>query len=291
MTFPPFILVGAGLAFSVVLTLYLVARHKTAQLTLALAKTKEETEKGLKAAQALIDQERRALKAEELRVKEHYENEAKKVQVRADAVLLSAARDLEALKKYSTLQDAERSTKQLLADAMREANALRVDAQALLAQAKITAQGERAELTRKANEIKLQADQILDRATRNAAKIVDDAHKNAEQIAGDAYTALRDKDALEHAAKAIRNIIDGYGDRYVVPTHSLIDELASGYGHTEAGKMLQDAREQSKRMVEEGLAAACDYKETNRKESAIRFVIDAFNGRVGHRRDRPGVTT
>src|SRR6266567_7271534 len=33
-------------------------------------------------------------------------------------------------------------------------------------------------------------------------------------------------------------------------------------------------------MVEQGEAAACDYVEANRREIAIRFVIDAFNGRV-----------
>ena len=33
-------------------------------------------------------------------------------------------------------------------------------------------------------------------------------------------------------------------------------------------------------MVEKGHAADCDYAEANRRETAIRFVIDAFNGRV-----------
>jgi uncharacterized protein DUF4041 len=33
-------------------------------------------------------------------------------------------------------------------------------------------------------------------------------------------------------------------------------------------------------MVEQGQAATCDYVEANRRETAIRFVIDAFNGQV-----------
>jgi hypothetical protein len=33
-------------------------------------------------------------------------------------------------------------------------------------------------------------------------------------------------------------------------------------------------------MVEEGHAAECDYADANRRETAIRFVIDAFNGRA-----------
>ena len=33
-------------------------------------------------------------------------------------------------------------------------------------------------------------------------------------------------------------------------------------------------------MVKTGLAAACEYVENNRREAAIRFVVDAFNGKV-----------
>jgi hypothetical protein len=85
---------------------------------------------------------------------------------------------------------------------------------------------------------------------------------------------------LEQAVKAIHNVIEGYGDRYIIPTHSLLDELAADFGHTSAGEALRASREQSRRMVEQGQAATCDYAEANRRETAIRFVIDAFNGRV-----------
>src|SRR6185295_2079074 len=57
-------------------------------------------------------------------------------------------------------------------------------------------------------------------------------------------------------------------------------DLATDFGHTEAGISLAAAREQTKRMVEEGHAAECDYVELKRRETAIRFVIAAFNGRV-----------
>ncbi len=33
-------------------------------------------------------------------------------------------------------------------------------------------------------------------------------------------------------------------------------------------------------MVQAGTAASCDYVEVNRRETAIRFVLDAFNGKV-----------
>ena len=78
----------------------------------------------------------------------------------------------------------------------------------------------------------------------------------------------------------MRNVIEGYGDRYTIPTHSLLDDLAVEFGYDAAGQALRSARDQSRRMVEQGEAAACDYVEANRREIAIRFVIDAFNGRV-----------
>ena len=33
-------------------------------------------------------------------------------------------------------------------------------------------------------------------------------------------------------------------------------------------------------MVEHNRAAKCDYVEKNRRETAVRFVLDAFNGKV-----------
>jgi len=66
----------------------------------------------------------------------------------------------------------------------------------------------------------------------------------------------------------------------VIPTRSLLDELAADFGHTEAGDALRAAREQSRRLVELKQAAACNYEEEDRRDRANRFVIDAFNGRV-----------
>jgi cell division septum initiation protein DivIVA len=44
--------------------------------------------------------------------------------------------------------------------------------------------------------------------------------------------------------------------------------------------MLKSVREQTKHMVETRLAAECDYAENYRRDTAVRFVVDAFNGRV-----------
>lgn len=123
-------------------------------------------------------------------------------------------------------------------------------------------------------------DMQLALANQQAEQIIRDANARAEQIAGEAYVALSKANQLEESIKAMKNVIEGYGDRYLKPTYSLLDELADAYGFDEAGQQLKQARERSKLMVEHSRAATCDYVERQRKETAIRFVVDAFNGKV-----------
>lgn len=124
------------------------------------------------------------------------------------------------------------------------------------------------------------AESRLESAGQQAAKIIDDAKVQAENIAGDAYKALRHADQIKASAEAMKNIIEGYGDRYMIPSHSVLDDLAQAYSHTEAGQELKKARERSKLMMEQDRAAKCDYVEKVRREAAVRFVQDAFNGKV-----------
>jgi hypothetical protein len=239
-----------------------------------------ETQASVTEAQKLIDRQLEEIKQESERVRQHYEAEARKVQDAAGALVAKTIKDYEPLRRYEGFRDAEAEAQRQLAEAMKEATNLRAEAQSLLEQAKLVAVDERSQAVQKAKEIRQQAEVLLNQATRDAGRIVSEANKRAEQIGGDAYTALRDKQLLEQAAGAMRNIIDGYGDRYIVPTRSLLDELAADFGHTAAGESLKAAREQSRRMVEQSEAATCEYAEANRRETAIRFVIDAFNGRV-----------
>src|SRR5688572_15566587 len=96
----------------------------------------------------------------------------------------------------------------------------------LMEQSRNTVREERAEVLQKAKEMRAQAEALLVQASRDAARAIREAEQKAEQIGGDAYTALREKELLEQSIKAIRNVVEGYGDRYVVPTHSLLDDLA-----------------------------------------------------------------
>jgi F0F1-type ATP synthase membrane subunit b/b' len=231
-------------------------------------------------SQRLVDQQLAEMKQQAEHVRQHYEAEARQVQNAADALLAKVMKDLEPLRKYEGLRDTEAGVQQQLADALKEATSLQAEAQAVIEQSRVAAAEERSKANQKAKELYDQAEARLSQATRDAGRIVAEAEKRAEQIGSDAYVALREKQLLEQAVKAIQNVVEGYGDRYIIPTRSLLDDLASDFGHTAAGESLRAAREQSRRMVEQAQAASCDYVETNRRETAIRFAIDAFNGRV-----------
>jgi hypothetical protein len=231
-------------------------------------------------ALATYDEKVAALELEADRVRAHYEEQARLAIDEARGEAARTVAELEALRGYATLRDAEAETAQQLAAAISEADTLRQEAELLLQRARQGALAERSEAQQRARLLQTQAEALLTQATRDAGRIVRTAEERAAEIGGEAYTALRDKDLLDAAARAIRNTIDGYGGRYIIPTHSLIDDLAADFGHTAAGEALKAAREQTRRMVENGEAAACDYVETNRRDTAIRFAVDAFNGRV-----------
>ncbi|MCL4851752.1 MAG: DUF4041 domain-containing protein [Bryobacteraceae bacterium] len=260
------------------------AQQETAQIrqqcSSEVIRLRAETEQSISEAQKLIDQQVANLRADSERVRQHYEAEARKIVEASQAQLTKALSDVDALRKYTPLRDAEIEVRQTLEAALAEANALRVQAQTLINQARTAAETERLKATERARAIYDQADARLKQATRDAGRIIAEAEQHAKQIAGEAHDALRDRQLLERAAEAMRNVVEGYGDRYIIPTHGLIDDLAAEFGYTSAGESLKSAREQSRRMVEQGEAATCDYVETNRRGTAIRFVVDAFNGRV-----------
>ena len=243
-----------------------------------IAAMQQESQAAVVEAQKLIDQQFAEMQQESERVRQHYETESRKNQEAADALVSKTIKDFEPLRKYEKLRDAEAEAQRQLADALQEATSLRAEAQNLIEQAKNAAADERASANEKAKAIRDQADSRLNQALHDAGRIVAEAEKRAEQIGGDAYIALRDKQLLEQAAEAMRNVIEG--DRYLVPTHSILDDFAEKFGYDEAGKALKSAREQSRRMVEQGEAAACDYVEAERRKTAIQFVIHAFNGGV-----------
>lgn len=290
-TFLLIVIALLAVALGVFILLKKLLDKKLAQAKDDLAK---QIEKGRNEVQALRDEYNReagrisadyeqriaSLENEAERVRQHYQTEAQRAQEEAHAALLKAQQDLAALSQYASLADAEQEVGKRLQAAISEAEALEAEAQAILQQAKDDAERERQEGHIRAKDIYTQAEALLVQAQRDATRIHRQAEENAQQLAGEAYQALSQKRELEHTVQSIKNIIEGYGDRYIVPTHSLLDELAADFGHLAAGESLRIARENSRRMVEEGAAATCEYSEAARRDTAIRFVVDAFNGKV-----------
>ncbi|BBH46671.1 DUF4041 domain-containing protein [Pseudomonas sp. KU43P] len=202
------------------------------------------------------------------------------------------------LERFRSVLDAEAEAARILGEARSERSQLLQQAQAKvqeaesrLKQAILDAEAERSQILGKT---KLERDQILNhaqsrvnqaetrlqQAVADAAKIVADAQARAEQVAGDALAAMGKAKHFADAAQAMKNVVEGYGDAYIVPTYNLLDDLAEEFGFTEAGQKLKAARNYTRFMVKAGRAATCDYVEANRRDTAVRFVVDAFNGKV-----------
>jgi chromosome segregation ATPase len=176
--------------------------------------------------------------------------------------------------------EAGSEARQLLATAQAEALRLRSEADQLLAETKASVSMARSDADQKAKQKVEDADRQRISAYAQAEAIIQRANEQAKEIAGDALIAVQQAKQLTETAKAMRNIIEGYGHAYIVPSYSVLDNLAEEFGFAEAGLKLKEARENTRSMVKIGRAAACDYAEANRKTTAIRFVADAFNGKV-----------
>ena len=85
---------------------------------------------------------------------------------------------------------------------------------------------------------------------------------------------------LQQAADAIRNIIDGYGSKYLIPAYSLMDDVATELAGSNPALRFNLARERSRDMVKAGEAATSDATDPQIQEVACRFLLDAFNGKT-----------
>lgn len=180
----------------------------------------------------------------------------------AEARAQAAEHENAALSVYRHIADAAREAENIRAGAHGELQAARQQAQGIVAQAQA------------------QALDVEGASKREAARIITDAHAEARRIAADAFRAREEIEPLRLEAKALENVIKGYGDRYIVPAHSVLDDLAESFGFAEAGQRLKQARERTRQLARGGTAATCDYVEANRRETAVAFVLDAFNGKV-----------
>ncbi|MGL6120798.1 MAG: DUF4041 domain-containing protein [Fusobacteriaceae bacterium] len=132
----------------------------------------------------------------------------------------------------------------------------------------------------KARESNQKSEEIIDKALKKAHEVEENAKNKAKEISGTAYQIKENAVFYESVALAMKNKIVGYGDNYLKPTHSLIDDLANEYNFLDIGKQLKEERELIKRMIVNEMASSCDYAQATRSKTACEFVLDAFNGKV-----------
>ena len=110
--------------------------------------------------------------------------------------------------------------------------------------------------------------------------IREEAIDNAQNVAAEAYALKGQESELKKVIKALENKISGYGDEYLIPVSSTLDDLVEQYGHLDASNKLTDLKQQIKNAILTGEIADCDYAEPYRRKTAIDFVSDAFNGKA-----------
>lgn len=215
----------------------------------------------------------------------------------------------ELIRKYSSIIDMEFYTKEMLDDAEEKSSSnlsqskvilekaaveakeliikKQLQAQEMLSDARldvVNIQAESKELNAKANQkfkdAKEKSQTLTNEAHEESTRIINLAKVQAQEIAGDAYDAKLKADSYESAIRAMKNTIEGYKDDYIIPNHSVLDDLAEEFSFKDAGAELKQARKRVKDMVKQGHAGDCDYVEAHRKTYAIHFAVDAFNGKV-----------
>ncbi|MBX9444460.1 DUF4041 domain-containing protein [Dickeya chrysanthemi] len=189
------------------------------------------------------------------------------------------------------IRAADSSAKDIINNAMSTAEKIMSDANH---QAELTisnASAEAISITRDARDARLKAKEKLDLANEKANEIINNAHDNAtsliqsaenkaKEIAGAAYEAREFAEKFKDVAQSMKNKIHGYGDEWIIPNQSVLDELAEAYEFSDSGRELIKARQLTKSLIQSIKAADCDYVEPLRKNTAIKFVLDAFNGKV-----------
>ncbi len=121
---------------------------------------------------------------------------------------------------------------------------------------------------------------ILDEATQNASTIIDNANDQAKHVGQEALDAQKNYRMYANGLDAMKRKVRGYGDEWLIPSHSVLDELAEEYSFKEAGRQLKAARERTRQLATLGRVADCDYADNIRRTTAMAFVTDAFNGSV-----------
>ncbi|WP_102980993.1 MULTISPECIES: DUF4041 domain-containing protein [Chryseobacterium] len=184
------------------------------------------------------------------------------------------------LSKYQNIIDVKIECEYLLKKAQKDYEKLRERGNLELSEAEKNAKESRRSIKELTEKKQREIELLYENALRESKRIVDNAENKAETIGGDAYRSLREADEIASRIQAMKNVIKGYGNEYLVPSYTLLDELAEDFGHKDAGENLKKLRQNNKMMIVNRQAGICEYMDNERQKTAVDFVIDAYNGKV-----------
>ena len=173
-------------------------------------------------------------------------NEAEKIEAKANEILRIATTQAQHL-----TETAEKEAKELASKARKEAKTKREESET-----------------------------ALNESITYALEIRRKAQRRAVEVAGEAYEAKGKLQDYKRAAEAFKNLIDKSNQSYKAPESHLLDDLADEYRFDRAADKLKLARERTRLMQKNGLAATCGYSEGWKKDHALKFVLSTFNGKV-----------
>ncbi|MCF4150192.1 DUF4041 domain-containing protein [Dethiosulfovibrio sp. F2B] len=107
-----------------------------------------------------------------------------------------------------------------------------------------------------------------------------DVNEELSRLKEKSLEVQREIKSYKNTLTAIKNHIEGYGDRYIIPRSSLVDELAEEYGYKKTAEGLKDIRKAIRRAVKDRRSAKSTLKDQDKKDAAINLITEAFNGKV-----------
>ncbi|WP_084680358.1 DUF4041 domain-containing protein [Chryseobacterium luteum] len=184
------------------------------------------------------------------------------------------------LSKYQSIIDVKIECEYLLKKAQKDYEKLREQGNQELFEAQENAKESRRNIKELTEKKQREIELLYENAVRESTRIIESAENKAETIGGDAYRSLKEANEIADRIQAMKNVINGYGNKYLVPNYTLLDQLAEDFSHKEAGENLKKLRQNNKMMIVNRQAGICDYVDKERQQTAVDFVIDAYNGKV-----------
>lgn len=184
------------------------------------------------------------------------------------------------LSKYQNIIDVKIECEYLLNKAKKDYDKLREKGHQELFDAQENAKESRRNTKEFTEKKQREIELLYENAVRESKRIIENAEIKAETIGGDAYRSLREANEIADRIQAMKNVIKGYGNEYLVPNYTLLDQLAEDFSHKEAGENLKKLRLNNKMMIVNRQAGICEYMDDERQKTAVDFVIDAYNGKV-----------